>query len=68
MIAVSVISTVRRSAMPGLALASAAKVSSQSLQIADHAYVLEKGRVVQSGPGAALLADPRVRQAYLGLS
>ncbi|MFO1080367.1 MAG: ABC transporter ATP-binding protein [Reyranellaceae bacterium] len=40
----------------------------QSLQLADHAYVLEKGRVVQSGPGPALLADPRVTQAYLGAS
>jgi branched-chain amino acid transport system ATP-binding protein len=37
-----------------------------SLAIAATAYVLETGRVVLSGTGAALLADERVRQAYLG--
>ena len=38
-----------------------------SLKLASHAYVLENGRVTLSGSGDALLADDRVRQAYLGL-
>jgi branched-chain amino acid transport system ATP-binding protein len=38
-----------------------------SLKLAGHAYVLENGRIVMHGTGAALLADDRVRQAYLGL-
>jgi branched-chain amino acid transport system ATP-binding protein len=38
-----------------------------SLKLADRAYVLESGRVVLSGAGAELLADPRVKEAYLGL-
>jgi branched-chain amino acid transport system ATP-binding protein len=38
-----------------------------SLRISQHAYVLENGRVVMSGPGIQLLHDDRVRQAYLGL-
>ena len=38
-----------------------------SLKLADRAYVLESGRVVLSGAGSELLADPRVREAYLGL-
>ena len=38
-----------------------------SLKIAHKAYVLENGRVTLSGTGAALLADQRVRQAYLGI-
>ncbi len=38
-----------------------------SLRIASRAYVLENGRVVMEGTGAQLLADDRVRQAYLGL-
>jgi branched-chain amino acid transport system ATP-binding protein len=38
-----------------------------SLKISQHAYVLENGRVVMRGSGADLLADDRVRQAYLGL-
>ncbi len=38
-----------------------------SLQLASRAYVLENGRVTLSGSGSALLADDRVRSAYLGL-
>ena len=38
-----------------------------SLKIASQAYVLENGRVTLSGTGAELLADERVRQAYLGI-
>ena len=38
-----------------------------SLKISNRAYVLENGRIVMSGPGAELLHDDRVRQAYLGL-
>jgi branched-chain amino acid transport system ATP-binding protein len=38
-----------------------------SLKLAQHAYVLENGRITLSGSGEALLADDRVRQAYLGL-
>jgi branched-chain amino acid transport system ATP-binding protein len=38
-----------------------------SLKISQHAYVLENGRIVMRGSGADLLADDRVRQAYLGL-
>jgi branched-chain amino acid transport system ATP-binding protein len=38
-----------------------------SLRLARRAYVLENGRVTLSGDGEALLADDRVRQAYLGL-
>ena len=37
-----------------------------ALRLADRAYVLETGRIVLEGSGAALLADPRVRAAYLG--
>jgi branched-chain amino acid transport system ATP-binding protein len=38
-----------------------------SLRLARRAYVLENGRITLSGDGEALLADDRVRQAYLGL-
>ena len=40
--------------------------ANQALKLADRGYVLETGRVVLSGSGADLLADPAVRQAYLG--
>jgi branched-chain amino acid transport system ATP-binding protein len=38
-----------------------------SLKLASRAYVLENGRITLSGTGAQLLADDRVRQAYLGM-
>jgi branched-chain amino acid transport system ATP-binding protein len=38
-----------------------------ALAIAHRAFVLESGRVALSGTGAQLLADPKVREAYLGL-
>lgn len=38
-----------------------------ALAIADRGYVLETGAVVMEGTGAALLADDRVKAAYLGL-
>ena len=38
----------------------------QALKIAEHAYVLENGRIVLDGSGRELLDEPRVQQAYLG--
>jgi branched-chain amino acid transport system ATP-binding protein len=37
-----------------------------ALELCDHAYLLETGRIVLAGSGAALIADPHVREAYLG--
>jgi branched-chain amino acid transport system ATP-binding protein len=39
----------------------------KTLDLADHAYILEMGRIVADGPGARLATDSRVREAYLGL-
>jgi branched-chain amino acid transport system ATP-binding protein len=38
-----------------------------SLAIADRGYVLENGSIMMTGSGRDLLADDRVRQAYVGL-
>ncbi len=38
-----------------------------SLKLAAQAYVLENGRITLAGRGHDLLADDRVRQAYLGM-
>ena len=40
--------------------------AAQALGLADRGYVLETGEIVLSGTGAGLLADDRVRAAYLG--
>ena len=37
-----------------------------ALSIADRAYVLETGNISMSGDAKELLADDRVRRAYLG--
>lgn len=40
----------------------------QALSRAHRAYVLESGRIVRSGTGADLLADPAIKDAYLGVA
>ena len=42
--------------------------ATQALGLAHQAYVLETGEVTRSGPGPELLADPSIRDAYLGVS
>ncbi len=37
-----------------------------ALEMCDHAYLLENGRIVLSGPGAELIENEHVRKAYLG--
>ena len=39
-----------------------------ALALAHRGYVMESGEITLSGRGRALLADPRVREAYLGES
>jgi branched-chain amino acid transport system ATP-binding protein len=38
-----------------------------TLRLAHKAYVMETGAITASGPGKELLADERVREAYLGM-
>ncbi|TMV92302.1 ABC transporter ATP-binding protein [Thioclava sp. BHET1] len=38
-----------------------------ALKIADRGYVMETGRITMTGPAAELIADPRIREAYLGI-
>jgi branched-chain amino acid transport system ATP-binding protein len=37
-----------------------------ALEMCDHAYLLESGAMVLEGSGADLIANPHVREAYLG--
>ena len=39
-----------------------------ALDLAARGYVLENGRIVATGASAELLADPRLREAYLGVA
>ena len=40
--------------------------ASIALELADHAYLLETGRIVLSGPSKVISSDESVRRAYLG--
>jgi branched-chain amino acid transport system ATP-binding protein len=59
--------TIRELNRDGLTVVLVEQNVAVSLKLADRAYVLENGRVTLAGTGAALLADDRVRRAYLGM-
>ena len=62
-----VFQTIRRLNDGGMTILLVEQNVAVSLKLAAQAYVLENGRVVMTGRGDALLADDRVRRAYLGL-
>ena len=62
-----VLKTIRELNIDGLTCVLVEQNVAVSLKLASRAYVLETGRVTLTGTGSALLADDRVRQAYLGV-
>lgn len=62
-----VLKTIRELNAEGLTCMLVEQNVAVSLKLASHAYVLENGRVALAGTGEELLADDRVRQAYLGI-
>jgi branched-chain amino acid transport system ATP-binding protein len=52
----------------GLGILLVEQNAKQSLRIADRGYLIESGRIVGEGSGAALKDDPAVQRAYLGAS
>jgi branched-chain amino acid transport system ATP-binding protein len=58
---------ITRLAREGMSLIVVEQNVAESLAICQRGYVLENGEVVLSGRSEALLADDRVRQAYLGI-
>ncbi len=63
----NVLKTIRDLNREGLTCVLVEQNVAVSLKLASWAYVLENGRVTLSGSGSELLADDRVRSAYLGL-
>jgi branched-chain amino acid transport system ATP-binding protein len=51
----------------GLAILLSEQNARMSLAIADHAYVIEMGRVVLQGPGKELMGNPEIAERYLGM-
>jgi branched-chain amino acid transport system ATP-binding protein len=62
-----VLATIRDLNRDGLTCVLVEQNVAVSLKLASRAYVLENGRITLNGTGAELLADDRVRQAYLGM-
>jgi branched-chain amino acid transport system ATP-binding protein len=50
----------------GVAMLVVEQNAALALELAEHAYLLETGRIVMDGPSAAIGADESVRRAYLG--
>jgi branched-chain amino acid transport system ATP-binding protein len=50
----------------GVAMLIVEQNAALALELAEHAYLLETGRIVMDGPAEALAADEAVRRAYLG--
>ena len=58
--------TVQEIRKQGVAILLVEQNAFQALQISDYGYVMESGQLVLEGPGADLLANPQVKEAYLG--
>jgi len=57
---------VKQIAAEGVTVLLVEQNAKAALEIADRGYVLETGRITLQGSGKELLADDRVRAAYLG--
>jgi branched-chain amino acid transport system ATP-binding protein len=66
-VARSIFETILRLRDEALSIVLAEQNVAHTLAIADHAYVIENGRVAFDGEGPALLQDARVKAAYLGI-
>jgi branched-chain amino acid transport system ATP-binding protein len=62
------LSIIRRIRDHGVTVLLVEQNVAKALTVADHAYVLERGRIVAHGAGHELLASDRIRAAYLGTS
>jgi len=61
-----IFATVRAISVEGVTILLVEQNARLALEIAHRGYVMESGTITLSGPAADLLADPKVREAYLG--
>ncbi|WP_216856927.1 ABC transporter ATP-binding protein [Acidisoma sp. S159] len=62
-----VFTAIRRLADSGTTVLMVEQNARAALELADHAYVMEQGRIVLEGPARQISANDHVRRAYLGL-
>jgi branched-chain amino acid transport system ATP-binding protein len=58
--------TIRRLKAEGMTMLLVEQFAKAALEVADHAFVLERGRIAVAGTPEALRRDARVLEAYLG--
>src|SRR5256886_14891352 len=63
----SIFELVRRICAQGYTVLIVEQNIRQVLKVVSRAYLLDAGRIVQSGTAAELLAAPEIQKAYLGL-
>ena len=63
----SIFELVRRICAEGYTVLIVEQNIRQVLKVVSRAYLLDAGRIVQSGTSAELLAAPEIQKAYLGL-
>ncbi|HYR00389.1 MAG TPA: ABC transporter ATP-binding protein [Casimicrobiaceae bacterium] len=67
LIVVEMFEIIRAIHAEGVAILLVEQNVARALDVASRAFVLEEGRIVAEGERDALLADPRLRRAYLGV-
>jgi branched-chain amino acid transport system ATP-binding protein len=63
----SIFETIRKIADRGTTVLLVEQDVNHSLSLSDRGYVLEHGRVAMEGAADQLLADPHIKEAYLGI-
>jgi branched-chain amino acid transport system ATP-binding protein len=62
-----IFATIKKISAAGTTILLVEQNAMKALEIADYAYVLEVGTVALEGPARTMIADPRVKEAYLGI-
>jgi branched-chain amino acid transport system ATP-binding protein len=66
LVAAKIFEVIRRLNSEGIAVLLVEQNARIALRLAHRAYVMETGRITMTGPAAELLADQRIKDAYLG--
>jgi len=66
LIVLEIARTIRTLREEGVTILLVEQMATVALELADHAYVLENGRVTLAGAARELAQNPQVRRAYLG--
>ncbi|MGI9862658.1 ABC transporter ATP-binding protein [Moorella naiadis] len=66
LVVTTIFAIIKRIRAEGVTVLLVEQNARKALSLCDYAYVLENGRITMAGQGRDLLADPSIRNAYLG--